>query len=169
MNSIENPTGAPKSPEAAKQERFEKGEAAFSESYETALMLRDFDRGWGKFEDSKGMPVRLRLSKLSERAANIATAALSQSQPIAETLKKELLEEAIALQAELLVFTRTENVSKFPVNTQELKDSLEKNDPIKVLKTAVSMGAMISVIDYTNELLLRPADKATESHNSLNK
>jgi len=52
--------------------RREKGVTAFKGSYDIALSLRNFERGWSKYEDKASTPFGTLVSMIGDRCRNLA-------------------------------------------------------------------------------------------------
>lgn len=153
-------------------ERKEKGADGFRKSYNTALSLRDFERGWGKYENKEIDPFGTQVSLITERCKNMAEAMIKGDSKVLNTYAEQIIKQIEIAEKYLIRFEEKENlhlISPIEYQLDALRESIKTGDAVKILESAVRLGSYYGGFMYANELLLANADEASGSYNSVTK
>lgn len=146
------------------QTREEEMEIAFLESYQKALIIRDFLRGWGNYGSKDGgSHFAIMVSDLTDRARNFSETAIRSNAEMEGRVKTELLDEIEAVKLKVVEFETREGIKlsrMWWLNV--IKTGLRENDSVKVLEFSIALKTYISGLDELNDLLLAPAQKIAE-------
>jgi hypothetical protein len=154
-------------------ERKEKGAGAFKETYSIALKLRDFERGWGNYENKKAEPFGTLVSQIGNRCKNMAETAIKENNTDTISSYKDEITKDIEIAEEMLV--RFEEREKLPfISTigdqlKVLRENIKRGDAIRIFESSAKLSSFYEGFMYANEALLAGADEATESYNSVTK
>ncbi len=140
--------------------REERAEAAFADSYKTAITLRNFFRGWGKYDSEDGLShFAIRASRLADLARNCGTNALTENRPVNPERLEELREGVEFVTRKAEVFEAVEGI-KLNLNGLELiRLGVRENNTTQLVAGGYSLEAYLAGAAWANDTLMAPANK----------
>lgn len=152
--------------------RKEKGAKAFSKSYETAFQLRNFERGWGQYEDKKGVTFAVLISSIGDRSRNLAKDSITKGEKLNPKFVDEIQKQIKEAREKLIRFEEKEKLSSVLVirfQLDELSEVLREGDAMRIFESAIELRSYYSGFMQANEILLAKADEASGDYNSATK
>ncbi len=132
----------------------QKAQDCFAMHYTKMKTLKEFLRGWGKYEQVDGLTFEVRVLHLVDKLENLAVINVASGQWFSQDLEYELsdsLEEIIHI---AIVFQTMERIN-LPVGIMEiLKTAIRAKDNLKVLIYAIRLEQSVSTLDDMVERLI---------------
>ena len=145
--------------EAPVRSRDERAEAAFSDSYKTALTLRNFFRGWGKYDNHDGQQFSLKVSHLADLASNCGTNAITKNQPVHPDRLEELRAGLEIVCQKLAVFVALEGIELNLNGLNLIRQGVRENNVVLLVAGGYSLSAYLAGAAWVNDALMAPANK----------
>jgi len=149
--------------------RRERGAEVYKDSYDVAIKLRDFDKGWSEYEDKEGTPFGTQVSQIGERCRNIATSAIREGGALNTEFLEEEVEKIIAAREQLIKFEAQADLEAFSETLLSRLDTLradiKSGDAMKVFRSSVELRSYYEGFMNANEYMLADAELALHDQN----